>query len=123
MMNLDNLMMKSRNVFVGGRRTSLRMEGVFWDALDAMCVQYGCTPCILLTELERRIGRLEACRMNLTAAVRLLAVMKPVRLDTAVRGDQRRRQSLDLLFAGTPFQRVGKPPGEQKAWEDYAVAA
>ncbi len=43
-----------RNVRVGSRRTTLRLENAFWDALDALCAREGTTVDRILSELEVR---------------------------------------------------------------------
>jgi predicted DNA-binding ribbon-helix-helix protein len=55
-----------RNVTVNGRRTSIRMERLFWTCLEAVCRERGVALDVLLTEIDDRRGDL-----NLTAAVRL----------------------------------------------------
>lgn len=59
-----------RNVTVSGRRTSIRMERVFWNCLDAVCTERGISLSELLTEIDEARGP-----MNLTAAVRLHLVV------------------------------------------------
>jgi len=55
-----------RNIKLAGRRTSLRLEPEFWDALDEIVAREGST---LSALCERIKGRRAAS--NLTAAVRL----------------------------------------------------
>lgn len=43
-----------RNVRVGSRRTTLRLENAFWDALDAVCAREGTTIDRILSDLEGR---------------------------------------------------------------------
>jgi predicted DNA-binding ribbon-helix-helix protein len=42
-----------RNVRVGARRTTLRLEGAFWDAFDALCAREGTSVDLVLSDLER----------------------------------------------------------------------
>jgi predicted DNA-binding ribbon-helix-helix protein len=58
-----------RNIKLAGRRTSLRLEPEFWDALDEIVVREGSS---LSTLCERIKGRRGAA--NLTAAVRLFVL-------------------------------------------------
>lgn len=41
-----------RNVRVGTRRTTLRLEAAFWEAFDALCAQEGVSIDTVLTDLE-----------------------------------------------------------------------
>ena len=41
-----------RNVRVGARRTTLRLEGAFWDAFDALCAREGTSVDVVLSDLE-----------------------------------------------------------------------
>jgi len=41
-----------RNVRVGARRTTLRLEGAFWDAFDALCARENTTVDRVLSGLE-----------------------------------------------------------------------
>ncbi len=41
-----------RNVRVGSRRTTLRLESAFWDAFDALCDRESATVDSVLTDLE-----------------------------------------------------------------------
>ncbi len=59
----------NRNVIIGERRTSLRLEPALWDALDEACRREGMTRHELCTRIDRR-GRASI----LTAAVRVFIV-------------------------------------------------
>ncbi len=59
----------NRNVTIGGRRTSLRLEPALWDALDEACRREGMTRHELCTTIDRP-GRAS----TLTAAVRVFIV-------------------------------------------------
>ncbi len=53
--------MKLRNVIVGARRTSMRLEQPYWDALLAICARRGTSVHALCTELDRdRAGSLSS---------------------------------------------------------------
>ncbi len=56
----------SRNVTVGGRRTSIRLEEDMWDALREVCVREGISVHHFCTEVDRT--RKES---SLTAAIRV----------------------------------------------------
>jgi predicted DNA-binding ribbon-helix-helix protein len=43
-----------RNVRVGARRTTLRLENAFWDAFDALCAREETTVDRILSDLEGR---------------------------------------------------------------------
>lgn len=60
---------ETRNVLVCGRRTTIRMESVFWDLLEAIARKEGVKVEHLLSEIDARRGSL-----NRTAAVRVFAV-------------------------------------------------
>ena len=59
----------NRNVRIGQRRTSLRLEPAMWDALDEICRREGLTRHQLCTRIDRH-GRAS----TLTAAVRVFVV-------------------------------------------------
>ena len=44
----------SRNVTIGGRRTSLRLEHGMWSALIEVCEREGATLHVLCTEIDKR---------------------------------------------------------------------
>jgi predicted DNA-binding ribbon-helix-helix protein len=54
------------NVVVGGRRTSVRLEPVMWDALRDIARRQGMTIHDLVTDIER-----ERTASSLTAAIRV----------------------------------------------------
>jgi predicted DNA-binding ribbon-helix-helix protein len=58
--------LRSGNVTVGGRRTSIRLEPAMWQALREISVREGKTMHALVTEIER--GRAQS---SLTAAIRV----------------------------------------------------
>ncbi|HSE77574.1 MAG TPA: ribbon-helix-helix domain-containing protein [Alphaproteobacteria bacterium] len=55
-----------RNVRIGRRRTSMRLEAEFWSALAEMADRKGTTAAMLCTEIARRRGN-----YGLSAAVRV----------------------------------------------------
>lgn len=98
------LAMTCRNVTIAGRRTSVRIENVFWAGLDRICKRCGCSVDALMNELDRRVRRLEgSCRMNLTAATRILVTALPAEtLDALPSND------VKALLAATPFRFAGE---------------
>ncbi|HXZ01992.1 MAG TPA: ribbon-helix-helix domain-containing protein [Stellaceae bacterium] len=56
----------NRNVTVGGRRTSMRLEPAMWDALQQLCRREGKTLNELVTEIDR-----QRSESSLTAAIRV----------------------------------------------------
>ena len=58
-----------RNVVVGGRRTSVRLEPVIWDALADIAGRLNRTVNALVTEIER-----DRTASSLTAAIRVYVV-------------------------------------------------
>lgn len=54
-----------KNIVVNGKRTSMRLEGFFWDALDEICQIEHTTRDKLLSDLDLRIT------YNLNSAVRV----------------------------------------------------
>ncbi len=58
--------LRSGNVTVGGRRTSIRLEPSMWQALREISTREGKTMHALVTEIER--GRAQS---SLTAAIRV----------------------------------------------------
>jgi predicted DNA-binding ribbon-helix-helix protein len=62
--------LKSRNVSVGSRRTSLKLEPEFWDTILDICRRECCTPHDLCSVAEDRRSPHE----TLTSALRLLVL-------------------------------------------------
>jgi len=60
---------KSRNVILDDRRTSLRLELAIWDALEEICAREGIT----LNQLCMRVERQRGPR-SLAAAIRVYAL-------------------------------------------------
>lgn len=61
--------LKSRNITIAGRRTSIRLEPYMWAALEEICERSGVTLHQFCTEVDR--NRKES---SLTAAVRVAVV-------------------------------------------------
>jgi predicted DNA-binding ribbon-helix-helix protein len=59
----------SRNVVVSGRRTSMRLESVLWEALEEIARREACSVNDLCNRIDARRGR-----MSLTGAVRVALV-------------------------------------------------
>lgn len=59
-----------RNIVVNGRRTSMRIESVLWDAMTMVCNREELT----VSELCSRIEKIKGQDINLTAAVRTFLV-------------------------------------------------
>jgi len=62
----ENSTLRSGNVTVGGRRTSIRLEPAMWQALREISAREGKTMHALVTEIEQ--GRAQS---SLTAAIRV----------------------------------------------------
>lgn len=69
-----------RNILVGGRRTSMRLELYSWDALREICEREGLTLNELCTMIDKRRGV-----MGLTAAIRVM-ILGYFRESLAVQG-------------------------------------
>lgn len=65
----DKPVLICRNVSVNGRRTSLRMEPMLWDALCEICEREGVTVNQLCAQIDRRRGG-----ANLTASIRVFII-------------------------------------------------
>lgn len=60
-----NARMLTRNIVIGSRRTTVRLEAAIWEALDEMCVRERITRHELCTQIEARrdgINRAQAVR-------------------------------------------------------------
>jgi len=69
----------SRNVIVKGRRTSLRLERVIWDAIGDICEKEGLTVHELITLIDHRrdkISRTSAVRTVIVTYLHALATEK-----------------------------------------------
>lgn len=58
-----------KNIKVNGRRTSLRMEPLIWEALQDICIREGVTLNALCSQIDVRRGD-----TSLTAAIRVFIV-------------------------------------------------
>jgi predicted DNA-binding ribbon-helix-helix protein len=65
----DKPVLICRNVSVNGRRTSLRMEPMLWDALCEICDRESVTVNQLCSQIDRRRGA-----ANLTASIRVFII-------------------------------------------------
>jgi len=60
---------RKRSVLIAGHATSVSLEPMFWEALDAIARQRGCTINALVAEIDAE--RIEArSTPNLTSAIR-----------------------------------------------------
>jgi predicted DNA-binding ribbon-helix-helix protein len=60
---------KKRSVLIAGHQTSISLEPMFWNALDAAAKERGCPVNALVAEIDA--ARLDASRPpNLTSAIR-----------------------------------------------------
>ncbi|MFO1060659.1 MAG: ribbon-helix-helix domain-containing protein [Dongiaceae bacterium] len=62
--------LRSRNLTIGGRRTSLRLEPSMWDALEEIGLREGLT----LPQLCEAAQQLRAGRCSLTSVLRSMTV-------------------------------------------------
>ncbi|SDF90920.1 Predicted DNA-binding protein, contains Ribbon-helix-helix (RHH) domain [Limimonas halophila] len=61
--------LKSRNVLLDGRRTSLRLERAVWDALDEICQREGMNLNQVCTHVER-----QRAERSLAAGIRVFVL-------------------------------------------------
>ncbi|CAO3379323.1 ribbon-helix-helix domain-containing protein [Azospirillum argentinense] len=60
---------KLRNVYVAGKRTSMRLEAAFWEGLEDIAQREGLTVGELCNRLAERVEAVDA--NNLSSAVRI----------------------------------------------------
>jgi predicted DNA-binding ribbon-helix-helix protein len=89
-------MLVSKNVFVHGHRTSMRLEPEMWSALLEIAAEEGLTPHELVTRIAAVRG------VNLTSAVRCFVI------------------SWYMRRCAEP---VRSAPAERPAWDAFAVLA
>ncbi|MBY3756705.1 hypothetical protein GBZ26_11240 [Azospirillum formosense] len=77
---------KLRNIIVAGKRTSMRLEPAFWDALTEIAQREGLTVGTLCTRLAERVEALDT--NSLSSAVRVY-VMEYFRAATPGREEVR----------------------------------
>lgn len=88
----------SRNVTINGRRTSLRLERVIWDAIGDICEKEGLTIHELITLIDHRrnkISRTSAVRMVIVTYLHDLATEKgylPKGTVSSILSEQRARR-------------------------------
>jgi len=83
----------SRNVTLADRRTSIRLEPVFWETLDEICQMEGLSLSALAQKIDRRRDD-----VGLTSAMRVVALGYCRRLGAHFNGEQRPLSAvLDLL--------------------------
>ncbi len=64
-----NARMLTRNIIIGSRRTTVRLEAAIWEALDEMCVRERITRHELCTQIE-----IERDGINRAQAVRSVVI-------------------------------------------------
>jgi len=66
--------LKSRNIILDDRRTSLRLEHAVWDAIDEICLREGMTIHQLCAHVERHTGERHAGERSLSAGIRVFVL-------------------------------------------------
>ncbi|MDP4797169.1 MAG: ribbon-helix-helix domain-containing protein [Rhodospirillales bacterium] len=69
-----NAGMMTRNIVIGNRRTTIRLEGAMWDAFDEICQKLEASPHDICTQIDN-----ERSGVNRAQAIRA-AVVKYLRL-------------------------------------------
>ncbi len=59
----------SRNIWIGRRRTSIRLEPVFWDMMEQVCERESMTTHEICTLVSERVGE-----YGLTGAIRVFLI-------------------------------------------------
>jgi len=94
----------SRNVTIGGHRTSCRLEPFMWDALYDICARERVTIHMLCTRVSER----KDANTSLTAAIRVFALAY-FRAASTEEGHMRASHGQDNPFAQTPFGNEEQP--------------
>ncbi|MDK9721832.1 MAG: ribbon-helix-helix domain-containing protein [Rhodospirillales bacterium] len=98
-----------RNILVGGRRTSMRLELYSWDALKEICEREGLSLNELCTMIDKRRGVI-----GLTAAIRVM-ILGYFRESLALQSGQQKRQHGTPAFVADIMNRLkfqsGAPDG------------
>jgi len=97
----------SRNVTIGGHRTSCRLEPFMWDALYDICARERMTIHMLCTRINER----KDTNTSLTAAIRVFALAY-FRAASTEDGHVRASHGHGNPFTQTPFNNE-EQPGEQ----------
>lgn len=110
--------LQSRNIMVGGHRTSMRLEPSMWDALDDIARREKLTVHELCTRIKERLDQQAQLRdgpdddkVTLTSAVRVLIAMYYRRASTD-EGHSRAGHGEGDPFAGTPFAVPARGDGD-----------
>ena len=93
----------SRNVTIGGHRTSCRLEPYMWDALYDVCARERVTIHTLCTRISER----KDVNTSLTAAIRVFALAY-FRAAATEEGHMRASHGQGNPFAQTPFGNEGQ---------------
>ena len=93
----------SRNVTIGGHRTSCRLEPYMWDALYDICSRERVTIHTLCTRISER----KDVNTSLTAAIRVFALAY-FRAAATEEGHMRASHGQGNPFAQTPFGNEGQ---------------
>jgi predicted DNA-binding ribbon-helix-helix protein len=94
----------SRNVTIGGHRTSCRLEPYMWDALYDVCARERVTIHTLCTRISER----KDANTSLTAAIRVFALAY-FRAAATEEGHLRASHGQGNPFAQTPFGNDDQP--------------
>jgi predicted DNA-binding ribbon-helix-helix protein len=97
----------SRNVTIGGHRTSCRLEPFMWDALYDICARERMTIHMLCTRINER----KDANTSLTAAIRVFALAY-FRAASTEDGHVKASHGHGNPFTQTPFNNE-EQPGEQ----------
>lgn len=110
---MNALHKNGKNVVVGGRRTSMRLERWCWEALADICTREGKTTNQLVTEISAHTQADPEDAACLSSAVRVF-IMSYYR--SAVPEGHRLADGLDALLNGLQSHRLDLPkrPGRPK---------
>ena len=98
----------SRNVTIGGHRTSCRLEPFMWDALYDICARERVTIHSLCTRISER----KDANTSLTAAIRVFALAY-FRAASTEEGHMRASHGNGNPFTQTPFESDEQQQSEQ----------
>jgi predicted DNA-binding ribbon-helix-helix protein len=94
--------LESRNLKVGDRRTSMRLEPVMWESLEEISKREGLTISELVSRIKDQASLQQLPVENLTSAVRVFIAVY-YRRATTPEGHARAGHGSGEPFRGTPF--------------------
>ena len=102
----------TRKLRLNGQSTSIRLEQAFWDILDRIAQEEGCSTPSFLSTLQSEVLELDGEPVNFTSLLRCACL---VQLELQSSGGARMRDAARRVAGIAPAPQPGARPGPQTA--------